>query len=309
MKALITGAEGFVGYYLIKELLSQGYDVTGTNIGEIPENTKKLGIAFFKLDILDRNSVKKTFNKLQPDAVFHLAAISSVKFSMDNPELTMKVNVEGTKNILEAAFGLKNNSKVLVIGSANEYGIPESVPITEKHKLNPLSPYAESKVECEKLAKKYAEKGLNAIIVRSFNHIGPGQSEQFVCSAFAKQIADIEKGNEPVIKVGNLSAKRDFTDVRDVVKAYALAVKKCDSGSPYNICSGKAFSIQEILESLLRLSKVKVEIKKDPLRMRKSDIPVLLGDNSRFSGKTGWLPEIPIEQSLKDILEFWRNRN
>jgi GDP-4-dehydro-6-deoxy-D-mannose reductase len=305
MKTLVTGTEGFVGPYLIGELLSKGYEVTGTFKDEIktklPAEVKKV-----HLDILDLSDVKKAFEKAKPDVIFHLAGISNVKFSIDNPEITMKINVEGTKNILEAAFCMKKRPKVLVIGSAEEYGIPKKVPITEDLELNPVTPYAKSKVEAEKIAFEYVKKGLDAIILRSFNHIGPGQTDGFVCSAFAKQISEIEKGKEPVIFVGNLESKRDFTDVRDVVKAYLLAIEKGKPGIPYNICSGNAYQIKDILSKLLKMSKVKIEVKEDKTRMRKSDIPILQGDNSRFLKATGWKPKIKLEESLKDILEEWR---
>jgi len=303
--ALITGITGQDGSYLAEFLLKKGYEVAGTYHNKIttkfPEQVK-----LYPLDILDKDNLKKVFEEFEPRVIFHLAAISNVKFSMENPELTHKVNVEGTKNIIQVAENMDKSPAILIIGSANQYGIPEFLPITEEHPLDALNPYAESKIQCEILAQESVKKGFRIIIVRSFNHIGPRQTEDFVVSSFAKQIVEIEKGKNSVIKVGNLDAKRDFTDVRDIVKAYILAVEKADSGEPYNICSGNAYEIKEILDKLLELSKIKIKIEQDPSRMRKSDIPILLGTNKKFFAKTGWLPLIDIDTSLKDILEHWR---
>ena len=306
MKALVTGAEGFVGPYLIKELLDKDYEVVGSYHNELKEIIDN--VDYKKLDVTNFDSVKETLKETQPDLIFHLAAISNVKLSFKKPKLTREVNVGGSKNIFDACFSLKNKPRILNISSAHVYGIPEEIPITEEHPLKPGSPYASTKLETEKLAKKYIENGLDIIIVRSFNHIGPGQSPSFVCSAFAKQIAEIEEGREPVMKVGNLKAKRDFTDVRDVVRAYVKAVKKAEPGEPYNICSGKSYSIQKILNLLLSLSESDIQVKKDQDRMRKSDIPILLGDYSKFNQITGWKPEISINKSLKDILNYWRKQ-
>ncbi len=292
MRALITGVEGFVGSHLAKELKSKGYEVAGTYLNECTLNIKK-----YHVDILEPREIEKCLVDYKPHLIFHLAAISNVKLSMEKPELTFRVNVEGTKNILE-----RTKAKVLLIGSATEYGIPKKLPITEDHPLNPGTPYAKSKVECEKLAKKYP----GVFVVRSFNHIGPGQTEDFVASAFAKQIVEIENGEKDTIKVGNLEAKRDFTDVRDIVRAYVLAMERGRPHTPYNICSGTAISIKELLDRLLSLSTAEVKIEKDPQRMRPSDIPILLGDNTRFCSATGWKPEIPLGSTLNDIMKYWR---
>lgn len=303
MKALVTGADGFVGPHLVKELISNGYEVVATHKSKT--SLKFPGaVQQYSLDILDRKNVEEICLKARPDAVFHLAGISDVKFSIANPDMTMKVNVDGTKNITEAAEQI--NATVLFVGSAEEYGIPKFVPISEEHPLIPVTPYAKSKVAAEKLAIESAEKGNKIVIVRSFNHTGPGQSGNFVCSAFAKSIAEIEKGKEPIMLVGNLDSKRDFTDVRDIVKAYALAIRKCKYGVPYNICSGKPYQIRELLEKLLKLSNVEIEVKIDKSRMRKSDIPILLGDNGKFCAQTGWKTTIKIEKTLADILGYWR---
>ncbi len=306
MKALVTGADGFVGPYLIGELLSQGYTAVGTYNAQPSSYIE--GVEYHSMDILKPDEISSVFEEEQPDVIFHLAAISDVRFSIDHAQLTKKVNEEGTKNILDAALGLEKKPTVLVIGSAHVYGIPQKVPISEDHPLHADTPYAESKIAAERLAAEYTKKGLKVVVARSFNHIGPGQTENFVTSAFAKQIAEIEGGADPIMKVGDLSAKRDFTDVRDIVRAYVLAVQKCDGGTPYNICSRNAFSMQEILDKLLSLSKVKVSVEQDPARMRPSDIPLLQGDASLFCSKTGWKPAIDLDKSLSDILDYWRER-
>ncbi|NTV23383.1 MAG: NAD-dependent epimerase/dehydratase family protein [Nanoarchaeota archaeon] len=204
-------------------------------------------------------------------------------------------------------IGQQGSGRTIAIG-AEEYGIPLGVPIPEDHPLKPVSPYAKSKMLAEQLGKESAKRGFRVLLLRPFNHIGPGQSPDFAVSAFASQIAKIEKAGKPIIEVGNLESKRDFTDVRDVVRAYVTAFEKGDSGEPYNICSGTAYEMKEILEKLLAMSKKKVEIKKDPARMRSSDIPILLGDNRKFFRKTGWRPMIPIDDSLHSVLEYWRHR-
>ena len=196
--------------------------------------------------------------------------------------------------------------------SSEEYGMvfPNEVPIRETNPLRPLSPYAVSKVAMDYLGYQYFESyKLRIVRTRGFNHTGPRRGETFAESTFAKQIALIEKGKqEPIIFVGNLEAERDYTDVRDMVRAYTLAVEKCDPGEVYNICTGKAFQMKAVLDMLLSFSNVKVQIKQDPARMRPSDVPILIGDNSKFVAKTGWKPEIPFEKTLKDLLDYWRAR-
>jgi len=304
MKAFITGINGFVGKHLSDFLLSKGFEVIGTDLTDGFDGNNK--VKYFTLDILDADKLKQVMNEIKPDFIFHLAGFSSVKKSFEQPELCRKINVIGTKNLLDSVVKANINPKILIISSADVYGVPESVPIKETDKLNPISPYAESRKEQEELCRKYPK--LHIIISRSFPHIGPGQQPIFVASDFAKQIAEIEKkGKEPVIEVGNLEAKRDFTDVRDVVKAYLFAIEKCKKGETYNICSGKAYSIKEILDKLISFAKVKIKIEQDPARIRQSDIPILQGDNSKFVKQTGWKPEIHLEKTLKDILDYWRN--
>jgi len=305
-RAFITGVSGFVGPYLASHLAANGFEVFGID----RKGSRVAGCSVKKCDITDYDSLFAIVARLKPDVVFHLAGQSSVARSWDEPELTMKVNVGGTKNLFEAISAAKLSPRVLLVSSAEIYGIPKKLPITEEHPLSPISPYGESKVEQEKLASEFvAKRKLNIVTARSFNHTGPGQPPDFVCSNFARQIADIEKGRQqPVIKVADRNVKRDFSDVRDVVAAYLLLVEKGVNGGVYNVCSGQAFTIGEILAKLLKLSAAKVRVEPDPFKMKNSVVPILHGDNSKLVKATGWKPAIGIDKTLSDILEYWRKR-
>jgi GDP-4-dehydro-6-deoxy-D-mannose reductase len=296
MKALITGINGFVGPHLKQHLVNNGFEVFGTDIsnGELVD---------YNVDLLDKQAVYDLISKITPDFIFHLAAQSSVKLSFIKPELTREINVTGTKNLLDAVKLIVPDSRILVVGSADVYGVPDETPLTENSKLNPISPYGKSKLEQEKLALSY---GLNLVISRSFTHTGPGQTSIFVCSDFAKQIVEIENGKEAVINVGNIDVRRDFTDVRDIVKAYLLALEKCNFNEVYNICSGNTYSIREILNILLSLTDKDIRVESDPTKLRKNDILLMEGDNSKFIEITGWKAEISLEKTLKDLLDYWR---
>jgi GDP-4-dehydro-6-deoxy-D-mannose reductase len=297
MKALITGINGFVGPYLKEHLLDKKIEINGTDVSN--------GVDVdFVIDLLDKQAVYDLVCDVKPDFIFHLAAQSSVKLSFTEPKLTREVNVTGTKNLLDAVKVIVPDSKILVISSADVYGVPDKIPLIENFELNPVSPYGDSRLEQEKLALGY---GLNLVISRSFIHTGPGQKPLFVCSDFAKQIVEIENGKENVISVGNIDVRRDFTDVRDIVKAYLLALEKCDFNNVYNICSGKIYSIKDILDILLNMADEHIEVRVDQSKLRGNDIMVLAGDNTKFVNATGWKPEIPIEQTLKDLLDYWRN--
>lgn len=316
MKVLITGITGFAGSHLADFLLEKGnIEVYGTerwrsrteNIEHIKDRVALMGC-----DIRDASSVKKLIEKIKPDKIFHLAAQSFVLTSWHAPQETLTTNIIGELNVFEAVRELGINPLIQIAGSSEEYGLVEEgeLPVKETNPLRPLSPYAVSKVGQDLLGYQYYKSyGLNIIRTRGFNHSGPRRGEVFVCSDFAKQIARIEKKKqEPVVYVGNLEAIRDFTDVRDMVKAYWLATEKGKPGEVYNISSGKGYEIKEVLDILLNLTKEKIEIKKDPKRMRPSDVPVLIGDCKKFREATGWKPEIPFEKTLKDLLNYWRER-
>jgi GDP-4-dehydro-6-deoxy-D-mannose reductase len=245
-----------------------------------------------------------------PDVIFHLAAMSSVSASFEQPWETLENNIRAQLNILEAVRQAGTPTRVLVIGSNEEYGKPgeDQLPITEETSLRPQSPYAVSKVAQDMLGLQYhLAYEIEVIRLRPFNHTGPGQSPRFVVPAFASQVARIEAGlQEPVLFVGNLDVWRDFTDVRDMVRAYALAATEAEPGEVYNLASGQPQSIREMLESLLALSTAEIRVEVDPDRYRPADMPVAYGSAEKFRRHTGWEPEIPFEQTLRDVLAYWR---
>lgn len=314
-KALITGISGFVGSHLAEFLLSKDLEVHGTirwrsRLDNIQHIKNKLGLV--DTDIRDAHSVKKTIDEVEPDYIFHLAAQSFVPTSWKAPSETLETNIIGTLNLFEAVRSSNVDPKIQVAGSSEEYGmvLPDELPIKETNPLRPLSPYGVSKVTTDLLGYQYHQSyGLKILRTRAFNHTGPRRGEVFVCSDFSKQIAEIEAGKrEPIIYVGNLNAQRDFTDVRDVVKAYWLSLQKCEFGEAYNICSEKLRNIRSVLDLLLSKSKVNIKVKQDPKKMRPSDVEILQGDCTKFRGKTGWRPEIPFEQTMEDLLNYWRER-
>jgi GDP-4-dehydro-6-deoxy-D-mannose reductase len=317
MKILITGVTGFVGSHLAEYCLSldQQVEVIGTcRWRSRRENIEHLedAINLYECDLRDASSVKTLLADIQPERIFHLAAQSYVPSSWNSPGETITTNVIGQLNIFEAMRETNSTASIQIAGSSEEYGLvhPEEAPITEKNPLRPLSPYAVSKVAQDMLAYQYFQSyGLRVVRTRAFNHTGPRRGDVFVTSNFAKQIAEIEAGQRPpVIHVGDLNPKRDFTDVRDIVRAYWLSLEHCSLGEVYNVASGKAYRIKEVLKILLDNSGQDIEVVEDPERLRPSDVPLLLGDNSRFCKATGWIPEIPFEQTAEDLLDYWRER-
>lgn len=314
-KALITGIAGFVGSHLAELLLNRGFEVYGLCRPRTKRDHIELIINKLHLedaDLLDTHSLYTTLSRIKPDYIFHLAAQSFVPTSWVSPSVTLEVNIVGSANLFEAVRQAGIDSVIQIACSSEEYGLvyEHELPITEDNPLRPLSPYAVSKVAMDYLGFQYFQSYRVRIMrTRGFNHTGPRRGETFAESNFARQIALIEKGKqEPIIKVGNLEAKRDYTDVRDMVRAYLLSVEKCDPGDVYNIAVGRAIRIKDLLDLLLSFSKAKVTVKQDPSRMRPSDVPVLIGDNSKFVKKTGWKPEIPFEKTMEDLLNYWRER-
>ena len=315
MRILITGITGFVGSHLAELLLSEGAEVYGAarwrsdkdNIAHLKDNTKLV-----ECDISDASSVKQILADVKPARIYHLAGQSSVAASWNSPSETINTNVVGQINILEAVRQLGLDTRIHIPGSSEEYGFVEEkdLPLTETSQLRPLSPYGVSKVGQDLLGYQYNKShGLHIVRTRAFNHTGPRHADIFVTSSFAKQVAMIEKCfAEPVIKTGNLDARRDYSDVRDIVRGYKLALEKGEAGEVYNICSGKAVSIKEILDIILSFSSKKIKVGQDPARLRPSDIPVTRGDHSKFSARTGWKPEIPLEKTLRDIYDYWMER-
>jgi GDP-4-dehydro-6-deoxy-D-mannose reductase len=314
-KAFITGISGFVGSHMAELLLSEGYEVYGllrprSNTRHIEGIINKLHLE--DADLMDTHSLYSTISRIKPDYIFHLAAQSFVPTSWVSPSVTLEVNIVGSANLFEAVRTAGLDPVIQIACSSEEYGLvhENEVPITENNPLRPLSPYAVSKLAMDYLGYQYHQSYQERIIrTRGFNHTGPRRGDTFAESNFAKQIAMIEKGKqEPVVSVGNLDASRDYTDVRDMVKAYLLSVEKCDPGDVYNICTGNAIVIGDMLKMLIGMSNAKIEIKPDQSRMRPSDVPVLLGDNTKFVAKTGWKAEIPFEKTMEDLLNYWRDR-
>lgn len=306
---LITGATGFVGSHLIKVLQKNNCEVYGTyiNCPEVSDMTNK---KFFELDIRDSLSVDKIVREIMPDIIFNLAAISNVSVSWEKSKLTFETNCIGTINLLNAIKNYSPNTSFINIGSSEEYGVPVISPTNEEHVTNPITPYGLSKLAAGTFSKQYSEKyGLNAIHIRAFNHIGPGQPEGFVASDFARQIAEIEyKSSLPIIKVGNLSAERDFLDVRDVVNAYWLISQSAKHGHVYNVCSGKAIKISSILDGLIKQSNMEINIQIDYERYRDIEVPKIQGDNTKLINHTGWYNKISLNETLRDIVNYWRNK-
>ncbi len=314
MRALITGAGGFVGSHLCAYLLrNTDWQMVGTVYphpveSQPPEPRLRLTHA----DLRDPEGVRALVDEAQPDYVFHLAAQSFVPTSLADPWDTLENNIRAQLNLLEAVRLSGREVRVLVIGSNEEYGAPkpEELPQTEGSPLRPNNPYAVSKVAQDFLGLQYhLAYGLPVVRVRPFNHTGPGQSPRFVVPAFASQIARIEAGlQEPVMKVGNLDTARDFSDVRDIVRAYHLAVTQGEPGEVYNLASGRARSVQGLLETLLSLADTEIRVERDPARYRPVDVPEAYGSAEKFRQQTGWEPEIPFEQTLRDTLEYWREQ-
>ena len=314
-KALITGITGFAGSHLAELLLKEGYEVYGTtrprskteHIDHIRDQ-----LTLFDADLVDSHSLYTVLAEIKPDFIFHLAAQAFVPTSWSSPATTMEANVIGTIHLFEAVRRAKIDPVIQIACSSEEYGLvhKDETPINEKNELRPLSTYAVSKIGMDFLGYQYFKSyGIRIIRTRGFNHTGPRQGDVYVCSTFAKQVALIEAGKtKPVIKVGNLESYRDFTDVRDIVRAYLLAVEKCEPGDVYNIAGEKAWKIKDVLEMLRKLSKKEITIEEDPERMRPSDVELLIGDATKFKNKTGWKMEIPFEQTLQDLLDYWRAR-
>jgi GDP-4-dehydro-6-deoxy-D-mannose reductase len=269
-------------------------------------------VNLLECDLLDAFNTHKVIASVKPDRIFHMAAQSHVPASWSGPMATLSNNVFGQLNLFEAIRQCEINPLVQIAGSSEEYGMvyADEVPMKESNPLRPLSPYAVSKVTQEVLAYQYYQSyNIRSVISRGFNHSGPRRGENFVDSSFARQIAMIEKGlQEPVLSVGDLSSKRDFTDVRDMVWAYWLLLEKCKPGDVYNIGSGNTRPVGDSLEILLSMSRVKVDVQVDPTLLRPSDVKILWADASKFKEATGWEPKIPYEQTLRDMLDYWRER-
>jgi len=304
-KILITGCSGFLAYYLIKILIEQdNNEIYG--ITEVPDFVSN-EFHVFNVDIRERESVFKIIEEIKPDIIFHLAAITNVGFSWKNQKLTYEVNFIGSLNIIEAVEKYSHSARLVLMSSAELYGKNKG-SVNENSEVFIQNPYSLSKYSMELLGDIFvSSKKLNIIKIRSFNFTGPGQDKKFVCSDFAYQIAQIEKGNkDPVIKVGNLSVQRDFSDVRDTARYLNIIANKGEKGKVFNLCSCNSYSIEEILEILLEFSVKKISIIVDKNKFRPSDTPVLSGDCSLLRDRFDLSPDFKIEETLLDLLNYWR---
>lgn len=302
MRALVTGATGFVGRYLTAHL-SEGGDQVFEAGG--PHDDRGLYV-----DLLDLDTLHAAFDLSQPDVVYHLAAQAFVPRSLEAPLETYETNVIGTANLLAALRAWRDRSKrdvrLIFVSSAEVYGAQpsEAMPLVESCAPNPSNPYAASKAAAEAIVLGEVRSfGVDAVITRAFNHIGPGQDQRFMVPSFAAQLAAIAGGSEPVLYVGNLQARRDFLDVRDVVSAYAALAQHGKSAEIYNVCSGSAIAVRDILGELIRIAHVPVEVREDPARMRPADVPILYGSNEKLRAATGWSPRIPLRKTLQDVYD------
>lgn len=313
MRVLITGVSGFVGGHMVDLLRAEAPQAEIVGLDSRPGNrARALGIEIVKADLQDPVSVRQALEQVRPDRLVHLAAQSSPQRSWEDPAGTLKTNLLGLLHLLEAARTLSLEPRLLVVGSAEEYGLvqPHEMPLREEAPLRPTSPYAVSKVAQGFLALQYAlSLGLPIVRTRTFHHTGPRRGEQFAESSFARQLAEIEAGRRPPwVEVGNLDAVRDFTDVRDVVRAYWALLDRGAPGEVYNVCSGRGVKMTDLLEELVALSGLEVEIRVDPSRLRPLDVPVVVGDPSRLRAATGWHASIPLSRTLRDLLDHWRER-
>lgn len=306
-EVLVTGAAGFAGSHLVDHLVEGGAEVVAWHRPGRPPAREVPRTRWEAVDLLDGDAVDAAVARLRPAAVYHCAGAAHVGRSWDSTEPTFATNVRGTHHLLRALERVGTPARVLVPSSALVYRAADEM-LTEAHPLVPNSPYGLSKLAQEMLARR-SNGPLGVTIARAFNHLGPRQDPQFAASGFARRIADIERGIwEPEISVGNLGARRDLTDVRDTVRAYRLILERGTPGQPYNVCSGHAMTIRELLDLLLARARVPVSVKVDPSRYRPNDTPLLVGDPSRLRDELGWMPTIPLEQTLDDLLEYWRSR-
>jgi GDP-4-dehydro-6-deoxy-D-mannose reductase len=311
MRVLVTGVAGFVGGHVVDFLRAEHPGAVVIGLDNRPRD-RALGVEVVTADLEDAASVRSALAQARPDRVIHLAAQSSPQRSWEDPAGTMRTNVLGLLHLLEGIRALSLAPRVLAVGSVEEYGIvgPNEVPLREDAPLRPATPYAVSKVAQGYLALQYAlAPGLHIVRTRAFHHTGPRRGEQFAESSFARQLAEIEAGQRPPrLEVGNLEAVRDYTDVRDVVRAYWALLDRGVPGEVYNVCTGRGVRLSDLLDRLIALSRVRVEVAVDPARLRAADAPILIGDPSRLRAATGWEPKVPLERTLADLLDYWRER-
>ncbi len=308
-EVLITGREGFMGQKLNLELKAHGYNTSGTSLLKIPGGEKE---NIFQCDITDPERTKKIIFDRQPSAIIHLAALVKPSDAVKNPPLAFKVNVEGTRNMFDGVRDIPSyHPKIIIIGSSEEFGVvPSGIPVTEETPLAPVNPYGESKMQAWKLAEEYIQQyDLDIVSAIPFNHTGPGQDLGFIAPDVAAQIVEIERGlKEPILVTGNISHKRNFSDVRDVARAYRLLMELGRTGERYIVCADQSIPLSYVVDTLIGQSLVKIGHRIDPNRARPADIADISGSHAKITRETGWKPEIPIEQTLKDLLEWYRSK-
>lgn len=304
MRVIVTGGGGFAGSYLVKHLLKNGHDVTSISNGPAPDDQKDI---YTQIDLLDLTALSEIDFK-NIDAVFHLAGMTNVGESFSKPALYIKVNAEIQINLFETCIAQEAHPRFVIVSSGLIYDPKCKSPLNENSPVVANSPYSVSKIDQEALAQYYSTRNFEVVIARAFNHVGPGQLPGFLVADLAKRIAEAEKTNQNTIKVGNLSAKRDYSDVRDIVAAYELLATKGRPGEIYNVCSGNPRSGEEVLNILLENSESQITTKPDPNLMRPSDTPEIYGDPTKLKNDTDWEPKISLEQTLKETLEYWRSK-
>lgn len=315
MRALITGVGGFVGRHLARRLAGEGLEVWGIDRGKGgPEQPAVDGVRrVVHADLMDRDQTRRAIGEAAPDLVFHLAAQAAPAVAWKDPHATLHNNVFAQLGLLEALRDAGSAARIVVASSGEVYGAPagpDELPVKETNPLRPTNPYALSKAAQDLMGYQYfSSYGMAIVRARPFNHLGPGQSADFVAPAFAQQVVEAEQGlREPVVRVGNLEAMRDFTDVRDVVRAYHLLALQGEPGEVYNIGSGAAVSVQSLLDFFLAHARVAIRVERDPERDRPVDVPCVYADTAKLRQATGWEPSVPIEETLSDVLEYWRAR-
>lgn len=309
MRVLVTGATGFVGTHLVQLLRRQSFSVHGTYL------TKPTPASFpgelYRCDVRHAEQIRRVLRRVRPHRIFHLAALSSAVGSFQNSRSVYEANFWGTYNLVEAVHGIAPRARVLIVGSAQVYGAvaPKRLPVSESQALAPDSPYALSKAAADLLAHQYFRRfGLHIVLARPFNHTGPGQNPEFVCSGLARQVACIDLGLQPpVLRVGNLNVRRDFSDVRDVVKAYLLLVERGRPGETYNVCSGRPVRVREVVNLLRSLSSRRISVRVQPRLLRPGETRILYGSNLKLRRATGWRAQCSLRETLSDLFAHWKN--
>jgi GDP-4-dehydro-6-deoxy-D-mannose reductase len=307
-RVLITGGTGFVGPHLIRFLKSKPNSSTIAVIGAGgSQSRQEPGVDYYELDIRKADEVRSVVRKISPTHIYHLAGISAVDVSWSDPRLTFEVNVLGASNLFEAAMGLPSIPRILNVSTSQVYASSDAI-LTENSQVNPENPYAASKAMAELLRVQYRKCSAGGIVTaRSFNHTGPGQTPNFVLPSIAKQFAEIEAGlRPPKLTVGNIEVKRDFMDVRDVVQAYSALLDKGRTNEIYNVCSGSAHRVADVIGKFEAISGITIQIDTDPARLRSNEVSQILGDSTKMRTETGWSPQIPLEKTLRDLLDYWR---